>query len=79
MYILKQLTEGTVPRHGNCLQNNCGRAKDIHVCNDYDNALLNLVWKCGKKREKPPLSIQKGEKFRQELDMHDLITFFGIL
>ena len=35
------------------------------------------MWK--KKREKPPLSIQKGEKFRQELDMHDLITFFGIL
>ena len=31
------------------------------------------MWK--KKREKPPLSIQKGEKFRQELDMHDLITF----
>lgn len=43
--------------------------------------MLYLTWyrNVEKKREKPPLSIQKGEKFRQELDMHDLITFFGIL
>jgi len=30
------------------------------------------------KREKPPLSIQKGEKFRHELGIPDEINFFGV-
>lgn len=41
--------------------------------------MLYLTWYGNVEKKKPPISIQKEEKFRQELELHDLITFFGIL